>query len=205
MNLIFHLILILDGKVDGKNNGLGNLWVMYPDEIGIIISLWKSPEEYWPGVGFKFSDEKGKAHIIGFMQNDEDKGKQYEWFSPENGIGLTIKGRGRLNRSIEAFLYCIAGAEVDQSSSIVGQSGGATNAQGNFLDFFEEEVIFEKNSTKRYQFAIQEAKLKLDFAIAPGLWLIPSNLILNTESVNGYNNNLKSATLIMKFGINESS
>ena len=54
----------------------------------------------------------------------------------------------------------------------------------------------------RYQNAIQNAKLKLDFAIAPGLWLIPSNLIINTESVVGYNNNLKSVTSNMKFGIN---
>ena len=42
-------------------------------------------------------------------------------------VGLTKAGLGRLNRSIEAFLYCIAGAEVIQSSSIMDQSesGGA--------------------------------------------------------------------------------
>ena len=125
-------------------------------------------------------------------------------FHQKKDLGLTKPGLGRLNRSIEAFLYCIVGAEVNIPSSIVGQSGGRStrSPDKNFYDFLKLKLVIEENSTKRYQYAIQEAKLKLDFAIAPGLWLIPSNLILNTESVVGYNNNLKSATTNMKFGIN---
>ena len=41
-------------------------------------------------------------------------------------------------------------------------------------------------------------------AVAPGVWLMPSNMIINTESVIGYNNNLKIATEDMKFGVNNS-
>ena len=51
---------------------------------------------------------------------------------------------------------------------------------------------------------MQETKLRLDLAVAPGVWLMPSNMIINTESVVGYNNNLKIATEDMKFGVNNS-
>ena len=73
-----------------------------------------------------------------------------------------------------------------------------------FCNFFEDSIIEEDvgQSISHYQQAITDAKLKLDFAIAPRLWLIPSNLIINTESKIGYNNNLKTVTPTMKFGIN---
>ena len=57
-------------------------------------------------------------------------------------------------------------------------------------------------SVQRYQLAVQEAKLRLDLAIAPGIWLMPSNLVINTESIVGYNNELQKASLDMRFGVN---
>ena len=58
------------------------------------------------------------------------------------------------------------------------------------LKLFESAVIEEDlaTSVQRYQLAVQEAKLRLDLAIAPGIWLMPSNLVINTESIVGYNN-----------------
>ena len=72
------------------------------------------------------------------------------------------------------------------------------------LKLFESSVIEEDLSTsvQRYQLAVQEAKLRLDLAIAPGIWLIPSNLVINTESIVGYNNELQKADENMKFGVN---
>ena len=60
------------------------------------------------------------------------------------------------------------------------------------------------SSIQRYQLSVQEAKLRLDLAVAPGVWLMPSNMIINTESVVGYNNKLMKATGDMKFGKNNS-
>ena len=42
----------------------------------------------------------------------------------------------------------------------------------------------------------------LDLAISPGTWLLPSKMVVNTESVVGYNNKLKKATSFMKIGVN---
>ena len=50
--------------------------------------------------------------------------------------------------------------------------------------------------------AIESAKVRLDLAINPGTWLLPSKMVVNTESVVGYNNKLKKATSFMKIGVN---
>ena len=71
---------------------------------------------------------------------------------------------------------------------------------------FESSVIEEdiSKSMQHYQIAVQEAKVRVDLAVAPGLWLIPSELIINTESVTVYNNKLLKATSDMSFGVNSS-
>ena len=46
------------------------------------------------------------------------------------------------------------------------------------------------DSVNRFQQAVFDANCRLDLAISPGLWLLPSDLRINTESVYGYNNDL---------------
>ena len=57
-------------------------------------------------------------------------------------------------------------------------------------------------SVQRFQLAIESAKVRFDLAISPGLWLLPSKMVVNTESVVGYNNKLKKATSFMRIGVN---
>ena len=57
-------------------------------------------------------------------------------------------------------------------------------------------------SVQRFQLAIESAKVRLDLAISPETWLLPSKMIVNTESVVGYNNKVKKATSFMKIGVN---
>ena len=44
-------------------------------------------------------------------------------------------------------------------------------------------------------------KVRLDLAVSPGTWLIPSNLLLNTQITVGYNNSLRKASSDMKLGV----
>ena len=57
---------------------------------------------------------------------------------------------------------------------------------------------------QRYQLAVDEAKVRLNLAVAPGTWLMPARMILNTGSVSGYNNQLRQATPNMQLGVNNS-
>ena len=49
-------------------------------------------------------------------------------------------------------------------------------------------------SVQRFQLAIESAKVRT--------WLLPSKMVVNTESVVGYNKKLKKATSFMKIGVN---
>ena len=119
--------------------------------------------------------------------------------------GLTMAGKGRLNRSIEAFVYCVLGAQVNMRSSITGQSGSAQEVKQELINLFEKAIIEEELSVsaQRYQTAIQSSRAKLDFALAPGLWLLPSDLEINLTRKVGYNNFLRKATEHMKLGVND--
>ena len=188
----------------GRNHGMVNVYVggdseEYEMDIG-------SKESYWPRRVYLFEDEGATARkgnkIYNIHKNDGKK--QYSWFFPSRGSGLTRRGMGRINRSLEAFVYCVLGAQVNIRSGIVGNSGGAVEAQQEMQKLFESAVIEENlaTSVQRYQLAVQESKLRLDLAFAPGIWLMPSNLVINTESIVGYNNELQKASDGMQFGVN---
>ena len=200
----------------GRNGGLGDIFIDYGAGYhGVgggyqnvhMVRNYDEEADQWPGEGGKFADDGGKKEkgdLISFIRNDDFADYKYAWFIPTSGYGLTKAGLGRLNRSAEAFVYCVLGAQVNTRNSIVGTGGGAIETQQEFLALFESSVIENdiSSSIQRYQLATQEAKLRLDLAIAPGVWLMPSNMIINTESVVGYNNNLMKATDEMKFGAN---
>jgi len=110
----------------------------------------------------------------------------------------------RINRSIEAFVYCILGAQVNVRSSILGSGGRAKEAQSEFLVLMEDAIRQSDlaKSVQRYQLAVEEAKVRLNLAVAPKAWLMPAKMIINTESTVGYNNKLNQAVSGMKLGVN---
>ena len=70
-----------------------------------------------------------------------------------------------------------------------------------------EDAIRQPDITKsvqRYQLAVDEPKVRLNLAVCPGAWLMPARMIINTESIVGYNNKLKQAQAGMKLGVNNS-
>ena len=153
-----------------------------------------------------FSDEgstESDGNRIDFIRNDQGADKQLEHFVPNRASGLTLNGLGRINRSIEAFGYCILGAQANTRSSIVGVTGTARNIQTDFLVLFEDAIrnLTVSNGPVKYQNAIEQTKVRLDFAAARGVLLLSSRMIINTESVVGYNNNLTRATDDMKLGL----
>lgn len=118
--------------------------------------------------------------------------------------GLSQAGMARLNQSIEAYVYCLLGAQVNVRSSILDSSGSAKEAQREFLTLMEDSIRQTdiSKSVQRFQLAIDEAKVRLDLAVSPGTWLMPSDLVINTQSTVGYNNSLKRANADMKLDVN---
>ena len=184
----------------GGNHGLGSVFEYFTNS-GYI----KTPYKY-PSKETKFEDEGGRAsdgNLVPYIENTEAR-NQYEYFLCPVSHGLTSAGLSRINQSIESFCYAILGSQVDVRSSIAGSQGSSIETQRQFLSMVEDAIRNPdiSKSVQRFQLAIESAKVRLDLAISPGLWLLPSKMVVNTESVVGYNNKLKKATSFMRIGIN---
>ena len=184
----------------GDNHGLGSVFEYFS-----YSGYTKTPFKY-PSKETKFEDEGGRAsdgNLVPYIQNTEAR-DQYEYFLCPVSHGLTSAGLSRINQSIESFCYAILGSQVDVRSSISGSQGSAIETQRQFLSMVEDAIRNPdiSKSVQRFQLAIESAKVRLDLAISPGLWLLPSKMVVNTESVVGYNNKLKKATTFMRIGVN---
>ena len=184
----------------GDNHGLGSVFEYFS-----YSGYTKTPFKY-PSKETKFADEGGRAsdgNLVPYIENTEAR-NQYEYFLCPVSHGLTSAGLSRINQSIESFCYAILGSQVDVRSSISGSQGSAIETQRQFLSMVEDAIRNPNisKSVQRFQLAIQSAKVRLDLAISPGLWLLPSKMVVNTESVVGYNNKLKKATTFMRIGVN---
>ena len=184
----------------GDNHGLGSVFEYFTNS-----GYTKTPFKY-PSKETKFEDEGGRAsdgNLVPYIENTEAR-NQYEYFLCPVSHGLTSAGLSRINQSIESFCYAILGSQVDVRSSIAGFQGSAIETQRQFLSMVEDAIRNPdiSKSVQRFQLAIESAKVRLDLAISPGLWLLPSKMVVNTESVVGYNNKLKKATSFMRIGVN---
>ena len=184
----------------GDNHGLGSVFEYFS-----YSGYTKTPFKY-PSKETKFEDEGGRAsdgNLVPYIENTEAR-NQYEYFLCPVSHGLTSAGLSRINQSIESFCYAILGSQVDVRSSISGSQGSAIETQRQFLSMVEDAIRNPdiSKSVQRFQLAIQSAKVRPDLAISPGLWLLPSKMVVNTESVVGYNNKLKKATSFMRIGVN---
>ena len=184
-----------------KKHGLGDVYIGVSGH-----GPMKTGAEY-PGGFYKFADEGGKAkdgNLLSFIELDSVAFSQYNWFALNKTSGLTQAGLARINQSIEAFVYCILGAQVNVRSSIIGAGGRAKEAQMEFLTLTEDAIRQPDlaKSVQRYQLAVDEANVRLNLAVCPGAWLMPVSMIINTESTVGYNNRLKQAVPRIKLGVN---
>ena len=190
----------------GQNHGLGYVNIMYSDG-PFAHKQWKyPPADLSNPSSQRLKGDSGTTdnNTIAFIRNDQGADKQFEYFVPNHSSGFTLNGLGRINRSIEAFGYCILGAQANTRSSILGTLGTARNTQTEFLILVEDAIrtLTVSSEPVKYQDAIEMTKVRLNFAVVRGVLLLPSRMIINTESVVGYNSNLRRATDDMKLGVN---
>ena len=185
----------------GADHGLGSVYIYVTN-----VAPNKTSASY-PGFN-KFSDKGGsgsKGNLIYYVEPDDAAYAQAHWFCPNVAEGLTQVGLARINQSIEAFVYCVLGSQVNVRSSILGSGGRAKEAQSEFLVLVEDSIRQPDlaKSVQRYQLAVDEAEVRLNLAVCPGAWLMPAWMVINMGSVTAYNNQLKQATPDMRLGVND--
>ena len=190
----------------GQNHGLGYVNIMYSDGPFAHKQWQYPPADLSNPSSQRLPGDSGTTtnNTIAFIRNDQGADKQFEHFVPDQTSGLTLNGLGRINQSIMAFGYCILGAQANTRSSILGNLGTARNTQTDFLVLIEDSIktLNVSSGPVKYQDAIEATKVRLNLAVARGVLLLPGRMIINMESVVGYNNNLRRATDDMKLGVN---
>ena len=101
----------------------------------------------------KFGDDGGKAitgNLIYLTTNDNGRvERQFDFFMADKSEGLTQAGMAKLNQSIEAFVYCILGAQANVWWSILSSSRSSKGAQREFL-FLVEDVIRKSDKISEF-------------------------------------------------------
>ena len=141
----------------GKNHGFGTvyIWVTYSGPT--TATDYHYPDHdlaiFDDECVTKIEDPNLKANGNYFVRNDQGADKQFEYFVPNYSQGITYAGLARINQSIEAYCYCILGAQAKTRSTIYGISGGAIETQREFLDRIEDSIVLKNisNSIQRYQ------------------------------------------------------
>ena len=162
--------------------------------------------EYWTKTVTLSDGTMGEKTFHSLMSNYKE---DYRKYIPRRSDGLkgtfTNVGLQYLNQSIEAYIYCVLGAQANTRVSIVSHGGGSLEAQQVFRRLMEDSVINYSFGTwiLNMNKAIQDTNVVQNLAISPSLWLIPSKMVILKKPIPRYNNMLRTATDSgMKFGVN---
>ena len=100
----------------------------------------------------------------------------------------------RTSESIEAYAYLILSSQASARSHIVGSTASALTAQKAFLNNFKNIVNHKVDiceDIKRYQDTLSYASSKVDYSVAEGVYMLPSDMNLKIKSrTAGYNNEI---------------
>ena len=178
-----------------KLGPIGGAGTLYTKEFGRLIANTQPGLLNWSGLP-KVFDHVQQENVRGWVN-----------FIPRDGLGLPKAGVARINSSIRAYVYCVLGAQAQTRSAITGNTNTAFDVQKQFTTLMEDAIHGEGSSTlvqsiNRYQNAIASTHSKLDYAIGPNLYLIPSDMVLNMASVVQYNNDIQVADVGMDLGVN---
>ena len=197
-------------KIIQKNIPHKRIWVHKFERTRADINYWHSHHANKHNIrNYKYRMSANNTGVLGIdyeevskVVNDSDN----DWmkFIKDDSNGLTKTVQILLQSAIESYVYCILGAQAQTRWPIVGQGAKFLQTQQIFHRLVQD-TISQDNPAKAIsdmRKAIQDTNVVLNMAITPGIILIPSNMIILKNKVEGYNNVLTIATNAMKFGVN---
>ncbi len=128
----------------------------------------------------------------------------YKKFIATTTDGLTKIGQKLLQQSVESYVYAVLGAQAKTRWSIVGEGAKSLQTQEVFRTIVKETIAKSDMTITISNMRTAIASTNVVLNMAPGMILVPSDLIIQKEKIPGYNNILTLATDKMKFGKNTS-
>lgn len=159
---------------------------------------------------FKYPDIFIKDHVRRhknvFDVITQNECQTYQQFMIFKSNGFSNPGIERLNDTIRTYVYCILGAQALTRTPIIGVPGTELDAQKEFNKLLKDSINQHPDiptSIQRYQKAVSDTHTRLDYVIAPGLYVIGSNMVLVIGKLDNYNNNILIAPKNAKPGKND--
>ena len=207
-HVYFHMLLTLhdlgillpqeDGFNKVKNSYIQSAYYSLCDDYGV------DPTETWMyGDWFYTTDYAIFGHEVKATERSPPDNLT-EWIITQSK-GFTRKGIEKISRSVRAYVYLVLTSQVQARSSIVGNSAPAVDAQQVFKGIFKALIKEEYSigiDTERYQGVLDHALSEVDFSVGTGIYMLPSNLNLNTGRTKGYKNKILVSNTDMKIGSN---
>ena len=119
--------------------------------------------------------------------------------------GFTRIGLTMVSKSVRAYVYLLLTSQVQARSKIVGKTTNAFEAQNIYMNSFEELLKSDysiADDIARCQGVLEHAMSKVDFSVGGGVYMLPSNMNLNINKTQGFNNNILISESSYKLDLN---
>ena len=129
----------------------------------------------------------GGTHRISDIRQNPPYNPSWTKFILDKSEGFTQTGVERLNDSIRTYVWAILGAQALTKTGILG-TGTAFDAQKQFTVNVEDAIsapVSIPDAITRYQNLLQNASSKVDFVFGIGLYMAPSDMLLNIGQIAG--------------------
>jgi hypothetical protein len=125
-------------------------------------------------------------------------------FMLDKSNGFTHAGIERINESIRIFVWALLGAQSQTRVEIL-ELGTGFDAQKQFLANIQDAInspIDLPSQISKYQNVLKYARSKVDYSYGLGLYMSPSDMVLQIGTIVGYNNKIVVATENQTLGFN---
>ena len=123
----------------------------------------------------------------------------------EKSDGLTMLGLQKLSKTVRDYTYLILMSQTSTRGPIVGHEVRNLDAQRTFLNTFENIVNRRVNipeDIRRFQKTLQYVRSKVDYVISEFIYMLPSDMNLQTGKVKDYNYKILISSPSFKIGTN---
>ena len=111
----------------------------------------------------------------------------------EKSEGLTTLGLQKISELVRDYAYLVLTSQTSTRAQIVGHEARNLDAQGTFLNTFENIVNRRVNipeDIQRFQKTLQYARSKVDYVIGEFIYMLLSDMNLRIAKVKNYNNKI---------------
>ena len=138
------------------------------------------------------------------ITHGRDISNAWTTFMLDKSNGFTHAGLVRINESIRMFVWALLGAQSQTRVEIL-KVGTGFDAQKQFLVNIQKAInspIDLPTQISKYENVLKYARSKVDYSYGVGLYMSPSDMILQIGTVVGYNNEIVIATENQTLGFN---